>query len=141
MAKRTGVHSDDLDDFRRDVRAAAGEIPQRLEGTSIEVAQMIALDARARAYGLGGVAAKTAPTVHVEGAVGGGSVALGGASAPYAGGAEFGGQGSPTTMQFRPWKGGPGGGYFLYPAIRDARLEADAKYVESIDNTMRKHDL
>jgi hypothetical protein len=55
-----------------------------------------------------------------------------------AAGAEFGGRGRPTTQQFQPYTSE---GYFLYPAIRETEDQADALYIDHIDDLTRRHDL
>jgi hypothetical protein len=71
------------------------------------------------------------------------TVALGGASAPFALGAEFGGgayyAGHPTerggyTSQFAPWRGsGKSAGYFLYPTVRAERGWIGEAYAQALD--------
>lgn len=138
-AKGQGVNVEGLDRLRRDLKAVSAEAAKELRQAHVDVAQTVAGDARDRAYGLGGVAAKTAPTVRASGTQAGAAIALGGPSAPWAAGAEFGGQGRPTTQQFRPHLGRTG--YFVYPAIRDNAETAEATYLDAIDDLMRRHDL
>lgn len=57
-------------------------------------------------------------------------------------GAEFGGQGRPTTQQFKPWRGSStGAGYFLWPTVRDDRTFIEKEYgdalLEAIDEAAR----
>lgn len=138
-AKSQGVNVEGLDRLRRDLKAVSAEAAKELRQAHVDVAQMVATDARDRAYGLGGVAARVAPTVRASGTQAGAAIALGGPTAPEAAGAEFGGRGRPTTQQFRPHLGRTG--YFVYPSIRDDADEAEATYLDAIDDLMRKHDL
>jgi hypothetical protein len=50
-------------------------------------------------------------------------------------GAEFGGQGRPTTQQFAPWRGQTG--YFLFPTIRRDHEQIDATYRAALDRIIR----
>lgn len=138
-AKSQGVNVEGLAQLRKDLKAVSDAAPRELRQAHVDVAQMVAGDAQGRAYGLGGVAAKTAPTVRASGTQAGAAIALGGPSAPWAAGAEFGGQGRPTTQQFRPHLGRTG--YFVYPAIRDNAEDAERRELEAIDGLMRKYDL
>ena len=54
-------------------------------------------------------------------------------------GAEFGGQGRPTTQQFQPFRGHEG--YFIYPAIRDNADHIEATYLKAVDDILKRHDL
>ena len=138
-AKSQGVNVEGLDRLRRDLKAASADAPKELRQAHVEIAGKVAGDARDRAYGLGGVAAKTAPTVRASGTQAGAAIALGGPTAPWAAGAEFGGRGRPTTQQFQPHLGRTG--YFVYPSIRANAADAEATYLDAIDDLMRKHNL
>lgn len=129
-----GVRSDDLDDFRLDLRRAEGDLPREIEKASGEVAELVAGDARSRAEGLGSTAGHVAPSISADGD----AVSLGGSAYPMAAGAEFGGQGRPTTQQFDPYTSE---GYFLYPSIRENEDQADELYANAIDDLTRRHDL
>jgi hypothetical protein len=131
---RGGVNADDVDDLGRDLRALKAALPRQLEKASGEVAEMVALGAQDRAEGLGSTAAHVAPSIQADGE----TVAVGGSAYPMAAGAEFGGQGRPTTQQFDPYTSE---GYFLYPSIRENEDQADELYADSIDDLTRRHDL
>ena len=128
----------------------------QLRDASQEIAGRVADDARARAQGLGGLAALVAPTIRAgrdrsplvkmgnssplpeEGAGweherGGPNQTIGDAMW----GAEFGGGRRPTTRQFSPWRGsGQDAGYFLYPAIRQDEPWIEERYGDALDDAM-----
>ena len=56
-----------------------------------------------------------------------------------AAGAEFGGQGRPTTQQFRPHLGRQG--YFLYPTIRDNQDRIEDEYLSKVDDLIKRAGL
>lgn len=138
-AKSQGVKVTGLAELNRALKALGPEIQRELKATNLDVAGMVADDARAIAYGLGGVAAKTAPSIKASGTQLGAGVGFGGAAYPFAGGAEF---GSLRFTQFKPWRGNSSdAGYFAYPAIRQDADQIEETYVDRIDDLMRKHDL
>lgn len=104
-----------------------------------EAASSVTSHAQAAAAGLGGVAAHSAPALRASAGVKSAGVALDGNAYPMALGAEFGGQGRPTTQQFKPWLGNTG--YFLFPTIRRDRDEIDATYREALDRIIREAGL
>lgn len=141
-AKSQGVNVEGLDELRRALKTISAQAPRELSAASKEVATFVAGDAQGLAQGLGGVAAKVAPSIKGSGTASGGAVGLGGTAYPMAAGAEFGGQGRPTTQQFKPWRGaGEGAGYFVYPAIRQDADQIESAYVDKLDDLMRKYDL
>ena len=97
----------------------------------------VATGARGAAYSLGGVAAHVAPGIKASAGVKSGSVSLG--NDPAAAGAEFGGQGRPTTQQFKPWLGQQG--YFLFPTIRRDSERINETYREALDRVIREAGL
>lgn len=138
-AKGEGLRVEGLAELRRALKAVSDDAPKELVEASKDVAGFVADDARSTAEGLGGVAARVAPSVKGSGTARGGAITLGGASHPEALGAEFGGQGRPTTQQFEPHKGRTG--YFVYPAIRENADKIESAYVEKLDDLLRRHDL
>ena len=138
-AKSEGVHVEGLAELRKALKAIDAAAPKELAAAGKEVAGFVADDARGLASGLGGVAAKVAPSIAPGGTQRGGSVNFGGSSYPMALGAEFGGQGRPTTQQFRPHLGTTG--YFVYPAIRQDADRIETEFRNAIDHLMRKYDL
>jgi hypothetical protein len=138
-ARGEGVSVEGLTELRKALKAVSDQAPKELAAASKDVAVFVAADARGKAEGRGGVAAKVAPSVQGSGTARGGAVTLGGSSYPMAEGAEFGGQGRPTRQQFEPHLGRTG--YFVYPAIRENADEIESKYVESLDQLLRKYDL
>lgn len=123
-----------LADFQRELRRI--DLAKDLRLANLEAAQVVASAARARASALGSVAAKTAPSIRAAAEQRRAKVAMGGAGYPFAFGAEFGGQGRPTTMQFEPHRGTQG--YWLYPAVRGTREEFMDAYERALDQLMRR---
>lgn len=142
-ASSQGVKVEGLNELNRALRALGGrELQLELKGTGLVVAKDVARDAQGKAYGLGGVAAKAAPSVKASARYTGAGVSLGSAAYPFAAGAEFGGGNRPTTQQFRPWRGnGSGAGYFIYPAIRDNSEHIADEYLGAVTDLARKHGL
>lgn len=138
-AKSDGVNVEGLAKLRRALKAVSADAPKELNAASKEVAAFVADDARSAAAGLGGVAAKVAPSISPSGTARGGAINLGGASYPMALGAEFGGRGRPTTQQFQPHLGRTG--YFVYPTIRRDADRIESEFSEKLDDLMRKYDL
>jgi hypothetical protein len=138
-AKSDGVNVEGLAELRRALKAVSADAPKELNAASKEVASFVADDARSAAAGLGGVAAKVAPSISPSGTARGGAINLGGASYPMALGAEFGGRGRPTTQQFQPHLGRTG--YFVYPTIRRDGDRIESEFSEKLDDLMRKYDL
>lgn len=140
------------------IRAGAGEGAVRVEGlneviarlkalengsevgirvANKEAATMVASGAKSAASALGGVAAHVAPGIKASAGVKSGAVSLG--SDPAAAGAEFGGQGRPTTQQFQPFRGHEG--YFLYPTIRRDSEAINTTYRAALDRVIREAGL
>lgn len=102
-------------------------------------ATLVAHGAIGAAQSLGGVAAHVAPSIKASAGVKSGSVAFGGGDYPMGAGAEFGGQGRPTTQQFQPHRGTTG--YFVYPTIRRDSEAINTTYRESLDRVIREAGL
>lgn len=137
---RTGtVNVEGLRELNKSLKEMGPEFPREMRLANKEIATSVLEAARSRAFSLGGVAAKTAPTLRVSAGTTSAGVALGGTRAPYAAGAEFGGGRTPTTRQFKPWRGkGSDAGYFLYPTIRDNAEEIEAQYREALDDLIAR---
>lgn len=134
-----GVRVHGLAELNRAMKAIGPDARRDLKKTNLKVAQFVADDARAAAFSLGGVAAKTAPSITAAGRVASAGVSFGGGSYPFAMGAEF---GSYRFHQFKPWRGnGSDAGYFVYPAIRNDVDRIESEYSGAIDSLMRKHGL
>ena len=132
------VRVEGLADLQRELRKLDSKLPRELRQANLKAAELVATAARSKASSLGGVAAKTAPSIKAAAEQRRSKVTIGGPKYPFAMGAEFGGQGRPTTMQFKPWSGrDSGAGYFLYPAIRGTRDEFIEVYERAIDQLMR----
>lgn len=138
-AKSDGVNVEGLAQLREALKAVSGDAAKELSAAGKDVAQFVAEDARGAALGLGGVAAKIAPSIKAAAAAGGGAISLGGTAYPMAAGAEFGGQGRPTTQQFKPHLGRTG--YAVYPTIRRDADRIESEFGSAIDDLMRKYDL
>lgn len=135
-----GVRVDGLAELNRTLRALGGrEFQAELRDAGRTVAKDVAQDAVGKAHSLGGVAAHVAPSISASAGFTSAGVSFGGASHPAAMGAEFGGQGRPTTQQFQPFRGHEG--YFIYPAIRDNADHIEATYLKAVDDILKRHDL
>jgi hypothetical protein len=110
------------------------EVAVRLAGKA--AATEVAGHASSAAYSLGGVAAHVAPSIKASAGIKSAGVALSGDAAM---GAEFGGQGRPTTQQFKPWLGHTG--YFLYPTIRRDSDSINEKFRTALDAIIREAGL
>lgn len=133
------VQVDGLPELSRALKAIGPDARRELREASKSVAEFVAADARSGAQVLGGVAAKSAPSIGAVGGVAGAGVAFGGASSPWAAGAEFGGGRRPTTRQFEPWRGnGETAGYFVYPAIRSNAERIESEFTDAIDGIIKR---
>lgn len=136
-SRATGVvRVEGLKDFQRELRKLDAALPRELRKANIEAAEVVAKPARARAESQGSTAAKVAPSIKAAGEQRRSKITLGGPRFPMALGAEFGGQGRPTTQQFRPHRGTEG--YFLYPTVRDTREPFIDAYEDALDRLMRR---
>lgn len=141
-AGSVGVEVDGLAELNRALREIGPDAQKRLKGANLEVAREVADDAEDIALGLGGVAAKSAPSIRAAARNTAAGVTIGSAAYPFALGAEFGGQRRPTTQQFKPWRGnGPQAGYFVYEAVRRDADEIVRLYDEAIAHVLRENGL
>lgn len=125
-----------LAQLRRDLKEVGGDLPKQLQQVNKAAAAVIATDARERAESLGGVAAKSAPSIRPGATQTAGLIRLGSDNYPFALGAEF---GAIQYKQFKPWRGASGdAGYFLYPAIRDDVPKVVEMYGAELDKLTRK---
>jgi hypothetical protein len=128
-----------LTELNRALRAMGPEFQKELKATNLDVAQMVATDAKSEAYSLGGVAAKVAPSIRASARNVAAGVSFGGTAYPFAAGAEF---GSYKYAQFKPWRGnGSDAGYFVYPAIRQDADKIEAQYTDALDDLLRRNGL
>lgn len=134
---RTGdIQVEGLVELNRALRELGPEFQRELKGANLQVAELVAADARAAAHSLGGVAAKTAGSIKAKGYTTSAGVALGGTGYEFALGAEF---GSYKFHQFKPWRGSSSdAGYFLYPAIRHDGDRIETEYRAALDHLLRK---
>lgn len=140
-ARKAGaIRVEGVAELSRSLRAVGPEARSGLRDASKAVAGFVASDSAAAASSLGGVAAKSAPSLKPRGSVSGAAgVALGGSAYPFAGGAAF---GSDRFKQFKPWKGnGPDAGYFLYPQIRSNAERIVAEYTTALGEIIKKAGL
>lgn len=139
MAVQRGVAGSVKVTGMREARAALkrcedADRQSELRSTNVEVAELIVTEGRQRAAGVSALAAKAARTLRAGRALTRATVTLGGASAPFALGAEFGAfrnqrrfnvGGNPPRHgqgwnQFAGWRGNhEDAGYFMYPSIRE----------------------
>ncbi len=107
---------DGLTDFDLDLsKAISGGIDRAIAVANAKIVSLAAVAARAKASGMGGVAAKSAPAVSYKVELSRGVIQLDGETFPWALGAEF---GSSRFKQFAPWTRG---GYFLMPTLKEQR--------------------
>lgn len=138
-ATSQGVKVTGLAELNKALKALGPDVQKELKAANFEVGSMVADDARSIAQGLGGVAAKTAPSIKATKTAAGAAVSFGGSAYPFAAGAEF---GAYQYKQFQPWRGnGSDAGYFVYPAIRQDADQIESTYVERIDDIMRKNGM
>lgn len=131
------VKVDGLTELNRALKAIGPEAQKELKTASKKVATFVAADAASAARSLGGVAAKTAPSIKPVGGVSGSGVAFGGARYPFAGGAEF---GSIRFKQFRPFRGSDSSaGYFVYPSIRRDSDRIETEFTDAIDDILDRN--
>lgn len=134
-----GVSVEGLKELNRALRNIGPDAQKELKAAGLDVAQLVAGDARQIAAGLGGVAAKVAPSITAAGYTTGAGVSFGGSAYPFAAGAEF---GSYRFKQFQPWRGNDSSaGYFVYPAIRQDADRIETEYGKAMDAVMRKNGL
>lgn len=138
-ATSAGVRVEGLKQLSTALRKYGRDLQRELKDAGLEVAEGVAQTARGLASSQGGVAAKTAPSIRAHGYTTGAAVSLGGSGYPFAGGAEF---GAVQYKQFKPWRGSDSSaGYFLYPAIRQDKDEAEQAYSDALDRLARKAGL
>jgi hypothetical protein len=135
--KAGAIRVEGLRELNKSLRAIGPEARAELKAASSRVSGFVASDAHSAAAALGGVAAKTAPSLKPRASVSGSAgVALGGSAYPFGGGAEF---GSDRYKQFKPWRGnGPGAGYFLYPSIRKDAQRITTEYTQALEDLIKK---
>jgi len=134
---RTGdIRVEGLAELNRALKALGPGAQMELKDANQKVSELVAADARAAAYSLGGVAAKTAPSIQAKKYTTSAAVGIGGPAYPFAGGAEF---GAFKYHQFKPWRGNHSdAGYFLYPAIRQDLDRIETEYRDAIDALIKK---
>lgn len=133
------IEVEGLGDLNRALKRLGDEAPAALREANKEAAEDVAGGSRSRAFALGGVAARVAPTISARAGATSAGVGLGGAAHPEAMGAEFGGGRRKTTRQFKPWRGsGEGAGYFVYPTIRDRSDQIVETYTDKIDHLTKR---
>lgn len=135
-----GVKVTGLNELNRALRDMGGrEFQKELKEAGMAVASSVAADAKGHAMSLGGVAAKTAPSIRAAAGFTSAGVGFGGSGYPFAMGAEF---GSVRFKQFKPWRGsGSDAGYFVFQSIRDNADNIGEEYLAVVDDVLRKHGL
>lgn len=135
-----GIVVHGLAELNRDLKAVGKDAQRELKEANVRVAKKEGQRAQAAAYSLGGVSAHVAGGITGSGGNAWAGIRLG--TDPAAQGAEFGGQGRPTTMQFRPWRGsGSSAGYAVYPTIRRDSADIEREWTDSMTDLLKKHDL
>lgn len=122
-----------VDAFRDDLKRLAKDLDDGdvMRDAHYAIGQLVVDSAASRANALGRMEAKAAKSLRAGRAKNSASVTIGGASAPFALGAEF---GSNRFSQFRPWRGsGKGAGYWLWPAVRAEDRAIERVYEQAID--------
>lgn len=130
------------------LRTFSKEMNAEARDASVKISERVARDARARAYVSSPQARLVAPSIRAR-RDRFPAVAAGGAkraqvsrmkSKPSVGdlffGAEFGGRGRSTTMQFRPHRGQQG--YFFWPAIRANQEMMSGEWFDALDAIARR---
>lgn len=134
-----GVRVVGLNDLNRALRELGPDLQRELKRTNLDVAQIVADDARSAALQLGGVAAHVAPSIRASARNTAAGVSFGGAGYPMAAGAEF---GAYRFKQFQPWRGNDeNAGYFVYPAIRQDADRIETEYGAAIDKLLDRNGL
>lgn len=132
-----GIGYEGLNALNRDLKAIGKDAQAELKKANVAVAKREGDRAQAAARSLGGVSAHVAPGIRGGGGNAWAGIRLG--TDPAAAGAEFGGQGRPTTQQFRPHLGRTG--YAVYPTIRKDNAEITEQWFTAIDDLMKRHGL
>lgn len=139
MTSGDGIRVRGLDELHRALKQLDGDLPKELRAASKDVATDVASEAKGVALSIGGVAAKVAPSIKPRAGVKSAGVGFGGSAYPFALGAAFGGQGRPTTQQFKPHLGTTG--YFPYPTIRANAERIEETYLEHVEDLMERAGL
>lgn len=133
------VDVEGLRELNRALKELGPQFPKEMRAVNKKAAEEVSGEARAAALAQGGVAAKSASSIKVSAGAMSAGLAVGGSTAPWAVGAEFGGGGRPTTQQFKPWRGnGSNAGYFVYPTIRENADEIESTYREGLDELLER---
>lgn len=131
-----GIEVHGLAELNKSLKDMGDEFKGEMRKTNKVVADFVADGSRSAASGLGSTAAHVAPFIKASAGAVSAAVTL---NHPAGAGAEFGGQGRPSTMQFEPHRGsGPDAGYFVYPTIRRDLDEIESKYEEGMDKLLKK---
>lgn len=145
-----GVRVKGLDELRRELKKLddAGLITE-LKDANMEAAESIIGPAQSSAARIGRMEARAAATLKASKTASVARLIFGGASAPFAGGAEYGANRNRarqtargTVMgwnQFNPHRGGgENAGYFLWPTIRERTDDIIEMYGDSIERITAK---
>lgn len=130
---RGGIRVEGLRALDKALKELGPDVRDALKDTNREVADTEASRIRSAAAGMGGVAAKTAPSITSRASFQSAGVAFGGAAYPFGMGAAFGGQGRPTTQQFKPWTRG---GYFPFPQIKADEDDIADAYIDAVNRVI-----
>lgn len=136
-----------LADFQKALRAVAQGLPRELSKANKAAAEVVAVGARSLASSLGGVAAKSAPSIKAASEQRAAKVSLGGARYPFALGANFGSQHNVVRNtshgpmlgwnQFKPFAG-KGNDFFLFRTIKTSRPLFMRVYAHQLDELAKR---
>lgn len=151
---RGHVRVEGLIELQRALREVDRTLPRELRKANKNAAEVVASAARRKAFALGGVAAKTAPSIRAAAEQRAAKIRWGGAKYPFAGGANFGavhdvprvtGRGRQVGWnQFATWGGnqftGGAKDLFIYRTLREAGVVDDLvdAYDREIGDLMRR---
>jgi hypothetical protein len=138
-----GANIEGLAQFTRALAAVGERFPQEVKEANYNVADKLAMAAKAKASGLSRQQSAAARSLRATKTQNYAAVRMGSARVPFALGAEFGARKRTRSgkiargfrlwrgNQFMSWNGGPG--YFLHPSIREKGPELINEYMRAID--------
>lgn len=121
-----------LNAFRRELKKAEDQFPKAINNINNEVAEIVADAARNRALSQGSTLAKAAPSIRALKGAAKAQVRMGGASYPYAMGAEWG------SIRYKQFPLPVPGGRSVYPTIKEKRAEVMNRYGDLIDEVSKE---
>lgn len=128
-----------LDELIAALKTVDPELVKEIKKANREAAKTLKTRAERRGRSLGSVAAKAAPQLGLSAGQASAGVKLDGDAVPYILGAEFGGRGRRTTMQFKPHRGQAG--YFVFPTLREEFDQIVEPYQKAVDDVLKRAGL